>query len=83
MLVHLFEPYQKTSFIILCKRIASSVMGGFLNKVILLLPQRTNIARGQMVMVWGEPLVLKMPWFLSEAGFENTLNFNKIVCLNV
>ena len=58
-------------------------MAGFLNKVILLLPQRTNIARGQMVMVWGEPLVLKMPWFLLEATFENALNFNKIFCVNV
>ena len=42
-------------------RIASIVMAGFLNKVILLLPQHTTIAREQMLMACVEPLVLKMP----------------------
>ena len=65
--VYLSEPYQKIGFVVLYKRIASSVMAGFLSKVILLLPQRTNIEREQMVMACGEPPVLKMPLFLLEA----------------
>ena len=56
-------------------------MAGFLNNVILLLPQRMNIAREQMVMAYAEPLVLKMPLFLPEVGFQNALN--EIFCLNV
>ena len=59
--VYLSEPYQNIGFVVLYKRIASSVMAGFLNKVILLLPQCTNIAREQMVMTYREPSVFKMP----------------------
>ena len=59
--VYLSKPYQKTGFAILCKRITLRVMAGFLNKVVLLLPQHTNIAREQMVMAYGEPVVLKVP----------------------
>ena len=58
-------------------------MARFLNKVILLLPQCINIAREHMVVVYGEPPVLKMPYFLLEAGFENALNFKEIFCMNV
>ena len=61
--IYFYEPYQNTGFIVLCRRIASSVMACFLSKVVLLLPQRTNIAREQMVMACGKPLVLKMPFF--------------------
>ena len=42
---YLSNPYQKTGFVVLCRRIALSVMAGFLNKFILLLPQRRNIAQ--------------------------------------
>ena len=59
--IYLSEPYPKAGFVVLCRRIALSVMADFLNKVVLLLSQRTNIAREQMVMVCREPLVLKMP----------------------
>ena len=45
------ERYLKIDFVILCKRITSSVVAGFLNKVILLLPQCTNIVQEQMVVV--------------------------------
>ena len=67
MSVYFYESYQETGFVVLYKRIASSVMAGFLSKVVLLLPQRTNIAREQMVMVCGEPLVLKMPLFFLDS----------------
>ena len=60
MPIYLFEPYQKTGFLVLCKRIASSVMVGFLNKIILLLSHRMNIAQEQMVVAYGEPSILKM-----------------------
>ena len=53
-------------------------MAGFLNKVVMLLPQCTNIAQKQMVVKCGEPSVLKMPLFFMEASFKNALNFNKI-----
>ena len=53
MPVYLSEPYQKTGFIILCRRITSSVMAGFLNKIVLLLSQCTNIAREQIVVACG------------------------------
>ena len=42
--IYLYEPYQKIGFVVLCKRIASSVMACFLNIVVLLLPQCMNIA---------------------------------------
>ena len=57
---YLFEPYQKIGFIVSCWRITSSVMASFSNKVVVLLLQRINIAREQMVVVCREPLVLKM-----------------------
>ena len=81
--IFLSELYQKTGFIVLCRRITLSVMDGLLNKVVLLLTQCTNIAREQIVVAWGEPPVLKMPSFLLEVGFENILNFNEIFCMNV
>ena len=81
--VFLSELYQKTGFIVLCRRITLSVMDGLLNKVVLLLTQCTNIAREQIVVACGEPPVLKMPSFLLEVGFENVLNFNEIFCMNV
>ena len=69
--VYFYKPYQKIGFVVLCKRIASSVMAAFLSKVVLLLRQRTNIAWEQMVMACREPLVFKMPlffWRLSQAS---------------
>ena len=36
-------------------------MASFLNKVVLLLPECTNIAWEQMVVAFVEPLFLKMP----------------------
>ena len=59
--INLFEPFQKIGFVVLYKRITLSVMVGFLNKVILVLPQRTNIAWEQKVVAYGEPPILKMP----------------------
>ena len=61
MLVYLSEPYEKIGFVVLYRRIATSVMADFLNKVILLLPQCMNIAWEQMVVECGEPSILKMP----------------------
>ena len=61
VLVYLSEPYQNIGIVVLCWRIALSVMAGFLNKVIFLLPQRTNIAREQMLMAYAEPPVLNVP----------------------
>ena len=83
MPVYLSEPYQKTGFVVLYRRIATSVMAGFLNKVILLLPQCMNIAQEQTVVPCREPSVLKMARFLPDVGFENALNFNEIFCMNV
>ena len=60
MPVYLSEPYQMTGFVVFYK-FASSVMASFLNKVVLLLPECTNIAWEQMVVAFVEPLFLKMP----------------------
>ena len=81
--VYLSEPYQKIGFIVLCKRIASSVMATFSNKVILLLPQCTNTTQEQIVVACREPLILKISWFLPVDNFENALNFNRIFCMTV
>ena len=67
--VYLSNPYQKTGFVVLCKRITSTLLAGYLNKVVLLLPQCTNIAWEQMVVEHGEPPVLKMPYFFTRGGF--------------
>ena len=61
MPVYLSEPYEKAGFVMFYRRITSSVLDGFLNKVLLLLPQSTNIAREQVIVACGEPLVLKIP----------------------
>ena len=56
-------------------------MVGFLNKVVLLLPQRTNIAQEQMVVACGEALILKCLYFYLRfshaSSFENALIFTK------
>ena len=61
MPVYLYEPYQKASLVVLRRRITSSIMAGFLNKVILLLPWHMNIAWEQMVVECREPPILKIP----------------------
>ena len=61
MHVYFFKPYIKIGFVVLYRGITSRVIASFFNKVILLLSHHMNIAREQMVVAFGEPLVLKMP----------------------
>ena len=80
MPVYLSEPYQKTSFVVFCRRITSSAMVGFLNKVVLLLCQwwilhgskwwwHTESLRFWKCLDFYWRLVLKMPsilkWFFA------------------